>query len=654
MIRDFPNADKKQNSRLLVSSKKTMTKLIYPFSSKKIPTLSEVGGKGLSLILTAQEGLPVPDGFVLTMEFFKEWLQAVERSGEWRSASNASTENRKQHFDEVKEKALGFSFSDVQKNELAKAMKIFGEHLMAVRSSSPEEDLEGSSFAGGYETVLGVTEKTLEKSIKTAFVSCLDERIFVYKKEQGFSTEKPSIAVIIQQQIASDVSGVAFSLNPQNNCYDEAVINSNFGLGETIVAGQVTPDTFIVDMPKKEILEKKIANKSHALWLKKNGGTEKKDNENPEKPSLTDKQAKEVAQLAGDAEKFFEKPMDIEWAFENKKLYLLQARPITTYLPLFPEMITKPGERKNIYMDIIVLTQGFSEPFSVLGLDIWAKMLEIAKGPTMIRGLDGIVFDIHGRQYLHMSNMMKAGGGLVKKMMTAYDVPTRKIFEAIDTKEYTPEETPEKLKGYLWGFIKYMGKMFPAMLSGWLHPDRAFEAYFKESDRMWKYLKKDLPKENKTFDTLVKNGLSVFGSIVEAAGGMITIIIGPLVLKRIFKNEEEATDLLVALNMDLPGNPTSEMGHLMLKIASFTEFQNTTNAEEFINNLKSKKYSKEFLKTYKEYIDRFGCRGMKEIDIATPRPYENLETIFNQLKQININDNAIKNVKKRKEESYAK
>ena len=72
-----------------------MKKIIYTFTSKKIPTLSEVGGKGLSLILTAQEGLPVPDGFVLTMEFFRDWLQAVEQSKEWKKAANAPIENRK-------------------------------------------------------------------------------------------------------------------------------------------------------------------------------------------------------------------------------------------------------------------------------------------------------------------------------------------------------------------------------------------------------------------------------------------------------------------------------------------------------------------------------------------------------------------------------
>ena len=113
---------------------------------------------------------------------------------------------------------MGLEPDERQKITLSQAVSSLQSNgkmsLLAVRSSSPEEDLEGASFAGGYETSLGVTEAGLETAVRHSFASCLDERVFVYKQEHGFAVDRPRIAVIVQQQIAADASGVAFSLKP--------------------------------------------------------------------------------------------------------------------------------------------------------------------------------------------------------------------------------------------------------------------------------------------------------------------------------------------------------------------------------------------------------------------------------------------------------
>ena len=195
------------------------------------------------------------------------------------------------------------------------------ETLLAVRSSSPEEDLATASFAGGYETTLGVTRKTLEAALVSCFTSLLDERVVTYKQQNQLPLDNPRIAVIVQQQIASEASGVAFSLNPQNNAYDEAVINANFGLGETVVTGQVTPDTYVVDKVAQEILDRQVAAKAHAVWLRSDGGTEQRPNNHPDAPALTDAQALQVAALAESVESHVGHPVDIERAFYNGTLY---------------------------------------------------------------------------------------------------------------------------------------------------------------------------------------------------------------------------------------------------------------------------------------------------------------------------------------------
>lgn len=264
------------------------------------------------------------------------------------------------------------AFTTIQKQSIDEALGSFAENtLFAVRSSSPEEDLEGSSFAGGYETILGVKQTYIESAIKKAFASCLDYRVAVYKKENGFNSKDPKIAVIIQEQIPSDVAGVGFSLNPVSNNYDEAVFNANFGLGETVVAGLATPDTYIVDKNTLYIKGQQLGKKELGIYLEENGGTKEKVLKPATEFALNKNQIVALTKLIKDVEAFYQKPIDIEWAFAKSELYLLQARPITAYVPLPQDMKTKPNEKKRLYLDVTISIQGVYEPLSVAGMSFF-------------------------------------------------------------------------------------------------------------------------------------------------------------------------------------------------------------------------------------------------------------------------------------------
>src|SRR5205085_164201 len=128
---------------------------------------------------------------------------------------------------------------------------------------------------------------------KKAFVSCLDYRVVVYKKENGFKIDEPKIAVIIQEQIGSEVAGVGFSLNPVTNNYDEAVITANWGLGESVVKGITTPDTFTVNKNTLKITGKQLGDKAKSIWLQENGGTEEKNVNRNDEYALKDSQIEE-------------------------------------------------------------------------------------------------------------------------------------------------------------------------------------------------------------------------------------------------------------------------------------------------------------------------------------------------------------------------
>ena len=182
-------------------------------------------------------GLPVPPGFVLAVDFFEPWIAALQATSEWAAVQCAGDADLVQAVRALQALCCDMRFTSQQEMQLNSELTAFqavsGARFFAVRSSSPEEDLEGASFAGGYETTLGVTVDTLKAAIVHSFASSFDARVFLYKQEHGFSIAQPRIAVIVQQQVDADAAGVAFSLNPLNNCYDQAVINANYGLGES-------------------------------------------------------------------------------------------------------------------------------------------------------------------------------------------------------------------------------------------------------------------------------------------------------------------------------------------------------------------------------------------------------------------------------------
>ena len=629
--------------------------MIHPFSANGAPSLGEVGGKARSLIEATAAGFKVPAGFVLDVGFFEPWLDAVRGSPAWQAFLNRPDDDTRTACDAVKATCAELALTDAQRTELEQALgALNADHCFAVRSSSPEEDLEGTSFAGGYETTLGVTPDTLEAALRTSFTSVFDERIVAYKRQHGMATDDPRIAVIVQEQVPSEVSGVAFSLNPRNNCYDEAVINANFGLGETVVNGHVTPDTYVVEKVRGEILERGVAAKSHAAWLVNGGGTEERDNADPEAPSLTDEQALAVAQLAADAEAHYGAPMDIEWAIHDNTLYLLQSRPITAYVPLPAGMITAPGTDKHLYLDLVVLSQGFGDSLSVLGADLWGRMLVLMKAEIMVdAGAEGTIVNMDGRQYINLSSMLRAlGQSMVSNLIKTYDAPTRNILDSVDfDHEYRPSELPGALKGMRWKLLRNGLKLLPSVVRGLTNLEKALRDYdrFFEEDlaRCRVLVGRKIP-----YDEMQEALLVLFQNQLQSLGAIAAPVLARSRLARLFGDDAEARDLLVSLEMDLPGNPTAEMGRRMFELASFEELQDTEDGHAFAEKIGARSYSDAFMTAYDAYMERFGCRGIKEIDIATARAYENLPAFFDQLRAIDPRQRAIATAEQRRVEAH--
>ena len=206
------------------------------------------------------------------------------------------------------------------------------DFIAAVRSSAVDEDGATVSFAGQHETYLNIIgADAIIQAVTRCWKSARSEHALDYRRQQGLSLERPQIAVLVQQLVASDVSAVVFSANPITGSRDEVVINASWGLGESIVGGTVTPDTFIVRKSDLAIINQTIADKQH-MTVSTPGSTH--EVEVPRflrtQASLNDEQVVEMAKLAMTLEVTMEHPVDIECAYAGGELYLLQCRPITT------------------------------------------------------------------------------------------------------------------------------------------------------------------------------------------------------------------------------------------------------------------------------------------------------------------------------------
>jgi len=206
------------------------------------------------------------------------------------------------------------------------------EFVAAVRSSAVDEDGITASFAGQHETYLNIVgAEAIIQAVIRCWESARSEHALDYRRQQGLSVERPQIAVLVQQLVAADVAAVVFSANPVTGNRDEVMINASWGLGESIVGGTVTPDTFIVRKSDLAVINRVIADKQR-MTVSAQGGTH--EVETPRflrnTSSLNDEQVIEMAKLALTLETTMEYPVDVECAYAGGELYLLQCRPITT------------------------------------------------------------------------------------------------------------------------------------------------------------------------------------------------------------------------------------------------------------------------------------------------------------------------------------
>ncbi len=326
---------------------------LLPFTDPAAVDPRLTGGKGANLAALTQRGFPVPSGFVVTPASYLAFAEGArdlvaglagigpEDLAQIRDAS-------RQIRDRLEAAAVPF--------ELAEELRGWYERApdgsaFAVRSSGTMEDTAEAAFAGQHDTFLncaGVDE--ILAKMKRCWMSLWEERAIAYRVRLGLDHAAAAMAVVVQEMVQADVAGVAFSIDPVSGALDRAVVDANFGLGESVVGGEGEVDHFAVEKESGRIVERCIARKSLRVVATAQGTEERHvEGDEAEQPALTDEQLAGLVRLLVKVEQSYGWPQDIEWAIRGGVLYLLQSRPVTTVPPRwtrdeaaerFPNVIT--------------------------------------------------------------------------------------------------------------------------------------------------------------------------------------------------------------------------------------------------------------------------------------------------------------------------
>ena len=364
---------------------------VYPFDASSDETPADIdtlGGKGLSLVRMVRAGFPVPHGFTITTSAYRQFVVEIGVQETIVELTRPQVVGGVASFETASERIRALFAESPLNDELkdaihgAYAMLDPGEPPVAVRSSANAEDLPDLSFAGQHDTFLNIRGiDAVVMALRNCWTSLWTERAMGYRHENGIEQQSVAMGVVVQRMVDSDVSGVLFTANPTTGDRSEMIVNASFGLGEAVVSGEVTPDTFIVDRDSLNTKETSVGTKELMIVSADGQGTRTRESSTAERRqlSLAASTVKELARLAKEVEQHFDGvPQDIEWALSGSQISLLQSRPMTNLPP--PPLkdvrweVTEP--RAKLERDQVV--EFMPGPLSPLFQDLYLPALDVA------------------------------------------------------------------------------------------------------------------------------------------------------------------------------------------------------------------------------------------------------------------------------------
>ncbi len=364
---------------------------IFPLDKADV-SLAQVGGKGVNLARLAQAGFPVPDGFTVTTHAYRAFVSQNHLSDHIRATLAGVI------FDDpaslqaasmtIRERFAQGSVAEELLRALRVSVRLLGDGPVAVRSSATAEDLPDMSFAGQQDTFLNILgEDAVTQAVIDCWSSLWTARAMGYRQRNGIDHNQVALAVIVQQMVQSQASGVLFTANPLTGARTQTVIDATLGLGEALVSGQVEPDHYVAEKGRggdKEtgrqgdlggwgIVSRVLGAKALTIRGEAGGGVVTVHEDASAQQALPDGAILALAEMGQEIQDLFGSPQDIEWAWADESLHILQSRPITSLfpvpdLPADVELGAHPDDLR-LYFSFGAV-QGMLDPMTPLGQDV--------------------------------------------------------------------------------------------------------------------------------------------------------------------------------------------------------------------------------------------------------------------------------------------
>ena len=572
-----------------------------------------VGGKGAHLgELSRIEGLRVPAGFCVTTDAFQRIMaEAPSMDDRLDRLSRLKPDEReaiRALSAEIRGTLEGIAIPDDLAAAITRQLAQLGEQAAyAVRSSATAEDLPTASFAGQQDTYLNVVgAAAILQHVSRCWASLFTERAVIYRLRNGLDHRKVHMAVVVQQMVFPQAAGILFTADPVTGNRKVASVEASFGLGEALVSGLVNADVYRVR--DGEVVEKAVGTKQLAILASPAGGTREQaiEPERQNEPALTERQVVRLAQLGRRIEAHFGRPQDIEWCLVDDDFQIVQSRPITT---LFP--IPEAGDRENHVYVSVGHQQMMTDPMKPLGLSVWQLTT-----PRPMSEAGGRLFVDVTQPLASPASRANLLGALGKS-----DPLIRDALETVlDRGDFIPSLPNE---GPAWappGGGHAAIETDPAIVTELIARSEASIAT----------LKHDIRK---------KSGSALLDFILAHIQELKRIQFDPKSMQVIMAGMEATwwlNDQLQAwlgeknaadsLTQSVPNNVTSEMGLALLDVADVIRphpdvvaFLRHVEDEGFLDELPQLAGGREARDAILAWLDKYGMRGVGEIDITRPR-----------------------------------
>lgn len=388
-------------------------KYILAFNEIDGTDLNSVGGKGANLGELVRLGAAVPPGVCITTAAYDEFLKSNDLSeyiySELDRVKADDLSPVKVVAERIQDKIRQTEIHNGVVIDILHAWQELGENnFFAVRSSATAEDLPEASFAGQHDSYLNVHgQRQILEKVRDCWASLFNERAIIYRLKNAVDHRRVKLAVVLQKMVFSDTAGIVFTADPVNGKRTTILINASFGLGEALVGGLVDPDTYRIDKKNWSIVERRTGSKRIAIRpLKQPGGgtyQERLGDDLGRAEVLRDEQIVELAKLAQAIEVHYGGvPQDIEWAIENRKLFIVQSRPITGLYPAPPN----PFDPKNprIYFSFNYF-QMMTDPISPLGQS-FIKMALFSQSGGRDPDKNSYIVTAGGRLFMDLTELL--------------------------------------------------------------------------------------------------------------------------------------------------------------------------------------------------------------------------------------------------------